>query len=99
TVFAEDEAGPYQRVLPVEAARPVLEVVSCDRDGLEGRLAEAAGHAFDLSAEIPVRARLFELGAEEHVLMLVVHHIAGDGWSMGPLARDLSVAYAARAAG
>ncbi|WP_344929852.1 condensation domain-containing protein, partial [Streptosporangium carneum] len=99
TVFAEDEAGPYQRVLPVEAACPVLEVVSCDRDGLEGRLAEAAGHAFDLSAEIPVRARLFRLDAEEHVLMLVVHHIATDGWSMPLLGRDVAVAYAARTTG
>ncbi|WP_369011202.1 amino acid adenylation domain-containing protein, partial [Streptosporangium carneum] len=99
TVFAEDEAGPYQRVLPVESVPALLETAVCEEARLEERLAEAVGHAFDLSAEIPVRARLFELDAEEHVLVLVMHHIATDGWSMPLLGRDVAVAYAARTTG
>ncbi len=62
-------------------------------------LAAEVGRGFDLSVEPPLRARLFGLGDDTHVLMLVLHHIAADGWSMAPLARDVLLAYTARAEG
>ncbi len=52
-----------------------------------------------MSDEIPFRASLFELEPEQHVLAIVVHHIAADGFSMMPLARDVMLAYTARTVG
>ncbi|MET8875292.1 condensation domain-containing protein [Nocardia sp. NPDC004604] len=56
-------------------------------------------HGFDLTVRPPLRIRLYRLGPEHHVLFGVVHHIAGDGESMGILQRDLLIAYQARALG
>src|SRR4030081_28317 len=58
-----------------------------------------AGGGFDLASEPPLRAHLFALGAHEHVLLLVLHHIAADGWSLAPLARDLGRCYRGRRGG
>ncbi|GDY48199.1 hypothetical protein SANT12839_090810 [Streptomyces antimycoticus] len=100
TVFAEDAEGPYQAVLPGPEARTALTVVpDVARDRLEREIAAAVGHAFDLSGELPLRVWLFETGEREHVLLLLVHHIAGDGWSVPLLARDIVAAYAARRVG
>ena len=66
------------------------------RPDLAAALTAAAAQGFDLSREIPLRAHLFELADDEHVLLIVLHHIAGDGWSLGPLARDLAALYRAR---
>ncbi|WP_367042215.1 non-ribosomal peptide synthase/polyketide synthase [Streptomyces sp. Je 1-332] len=99
TIFAEDAEGPHQVVLDPAEAEPVLTFVPTDESGLRTELDRAAQHVFDLSKEQPLRAWLFELGHDEHVLLLLSHHIASDAWSRTPLARDLTAAYAARCDG
>ncbi|NEY36130.1 amino acid adenylation domain-containing protein, partial [Streptomyces sp. PRKS01-65] len=99
TVFHETSGEPHQVVLEPEAAPCRLSVVAGRPESLDAALKEAARHPFDLTAEPPLRATLFVLGPDEYVLLLLLHHIAGDGWSMGPLSRDLATAYRARCRG
>ncbi len=99
TVFTEVAGEPAQHVLPVGSVAPDFEVVPLAAAALPDTAQADAGYTFDLATELPIRARLYRLSEREHVLMLLIHHIASDGWSLGPIMRDLSVGYRARRAG
>ena len=96
TIFPEDLGSLRQLILEAPNARPTLNVLPVTEATLTEALAAAAQQSFDLSAQIPLRVHLFALRQSEHVLLLVLHHIAADGWSLAPLGRDLACAYAAR---
>ncbi|WP_405994732.1 non-ribosomal peptide synthase/polyketide synthase [Streptomyces sp. NBC_00986] len=97
TVFPERDGRPHQVVLD-EASVP-LHHSRVTETQLPARLTEAAARGFEIDRELPVRAHVFEVSEDEHVLLLVLHHIAGDQWSDGPLWRDLATAYEARREG
>ncbi|WP_460625128.1 amino acid adenylation domain-containing protein, partial [Kitasatospora kifunensis] len=99
TLFPERDGEPRQRILPMTQVLLSLAERDCTEDELAARLAAEAECAFDLTSELPLRPVLFTLAPEVHVLVLVLHHVAGDGWSLAPLARDVSTAYAARVTG
>ena len=97
TVFPLLDGEPVQQIL---AERPVeLLAIQCTADGLAGALAAETRRGFDVTRELPLRAVLFQLAPDHHVLAITLHHIAADGWSLAPLAQDLSRAYNALAAG
>ncbi|WP_335941716.1 condensation domain-containing protein, partial [Streptomyces sp. PTD5-9] len=99
TVFVDVGGVPWQRVLEPDEVEVPLCVVGVAEEDLAGELESAARRGFDLSSEIPLRAWLFDVAPQDQVLLLVMHHIGMDGWSLEPLFRDLSCAYAARAEG
>ncbi len=99
TIFPDEVGVPRQQILDGAASRPVLLEAAVEEADLAAALGRAAGQGFDLASELPLRAHLFAVGAQTHVLLLVLHHIAGDGWSLGPLWRDLAAAYGGRCRG
>jgi hypothetical protein len=100
TTFPAADGEPEQRIAPAEGSGfPLLEHDlggEADPEGELGRLmAEDAGRTFDLERGPLVRGRLVRLGAEDHVLLVAMHHIVSDGWSMEVLTRELSALYGA----
>ncbi|HEV3049034.1 MAG TPA: condensation domain-containing protein, partial [Longimicrobium sp.] len=100
TVFAEADGSPVQVIAPFGGfALPVEDLSGlgeADREAaVRRRAGEEARRGFDLSAGPLFRAALLRLGAEEHVLLLSMHHIVSDGWSIGVLFRELAALYEA----
>ncbi len=89
----------YQDILTPNQADMSWQVVDArgwTPQHLHTAIDEATNYHFDLAAEIPIRATILHTADHQHVLVLLIHHIAADGWSLGPLARDLDTAYTAR---
>uniref|UniRef100_UPI003D77D4A1 amino acid adenylation domain-containing protein n=1 Tax=Nocardia brasiliensis TaxID=37326 RepID=UPI003D77D4A1 len=99
TVYPALDGTGHQVILPAAQATPELAVTHIAPADLPDRLTEFAVAGFDVAAEVPLRMALFGVGADDYVLAVVVHHIAADGTSMAPMARDLTLAYFARSAG
>jgi amino acid adenylation domain-containing protein len=101
TLFPAAEGIPRQLVVQAEQADfgwDVVDATGWSASQLREAVDAVARYTFDLGTEIPLRAKLFRIGGDEHVLIIVVHHIAADGGSIAPLTRDLGVAYASRCA-
>ncbi|WP_043651409.1 condensation domain-containing protein [Nocardia thailandica] len=95
TRFLEGDTGPVQVIEEPAELDVDLAVRPCAEPELADVLGELACRPFDLAGAGPIRARVFVLAPDDVVLALVVHHIAVDGRSLGPLVRDLVTAYLA----
>ncbi len=107
TRFRVREGQPEQHIINVSSIPDVPlnrvdlnDVADTERETvLHQRITDEIHRSFDLTTELPFRATLFRLGAQEHVILFVLHHIVADEWSLGVLRHEFSLLYAACAAG
>nr|QEO73849.1 condensation domain-containing protein [uncultured bacterium] len=102
TAFGSTGGTPHQVVLrPAAVPIPVVDLTAPGRSPEEAaRLADdEAGASFDLEAGRVIRACLLRLDTHLHRLLITVHHLACDAWSVGVLGRELGVQYRAALAG
>jgi len=88
---------PFEMPLPLDDLSTLAEPER-EAEALR-RTVEESNRPFNLSQPPLIRARLFRLSATEHILALVIHHIASDGWSGTLLARELPALYEAETTG
>ncbi|MFJ3934729.1 condensation domain-containing protein, partial [Streptomyces sp. NPDC090029] len=96
TVYTETDGEPRQTVLAPEDTETPFTVRHVPAGDLAETVESEAGHVFDLGRDLPVRFTLLSTTEDEHVLVVLMHHIATDEWSTGPLLTDLDTAYTAR---
>ncbi len=106
TIFPDSADGGYQKVLPMSEVGLGITPIDVTEDELASQLREFAASGFDVTRELPIRVRIYQVqsaavrdGGSEVAVAFVVHHIAADGFSFGPLARDVAFAYVARSHG
>ena len=96
----QDDGTPAGSLLSADHGCRWEQIDLADRiDELSGRLHSLAAQPFDLSRDVMLRASLFRLDDDTHVLIMVLHHIASDGWSRSALFDELAEVYNATVAG
>jgi aspartate racemase len=101
TTFAAIDGEPFQVINPALESRITLidlrDILDATKREIETEriITEEVERPFDLAKDPLLRARLLCLGADDHLLLLTLHHIVTDGWSMGILLKELTVLYEA----
>src|SRR6185312_662899 len=101
TTFSAQGGAPQQLIHPVPLAEPVINLSNHKQAEVEVRRSAylESQRPFDLSRGPLLRASLLRLTSEEHLLVVVMHHIISDGWSMEVFRRELAALYAAYSVG
>lgn len=96
TVIVERDGALVQRIFDPEAHRPFWSKRTVSQSEVYNELINAAQHRFEVTNEAPLRGYVFVVGRNDCVMLFLLHHLAGDGWSRAPFLRDFETAYRAR---
>ncbi|NNH75064.1 amino acid adenylation domain-containing protein [Nocardia uniformis] len=99
TRYPEHDGEPVQQVLTVDEIPLDLNPIAVVNGELHTSMVDFVGLGFDVTVAPPVRARLWRSTPTDHVLVVVLHHISADGYSVAPMTRDLVLAYTSRSGG
>ncbi|ATB48289.1 non-ribosomal peptide synthetase [Corallococcus macrosporus] len=96
TTFPVQGEAPVQVILPAEALRiPVVDLRGQEDTAARRFIRAEVDRPFDLARAPALRTHLLKLAEARHVLVMMLHHIVSDGWSMGILVRELSTLHEA----
>ena len=94
TVILEHEGTAYQQIMPAtDWSLGVTKDLTESEAGVSAEIAELVGKPFDLSRDYMLRADLIKLGQHDHILVVTMHHIASDGWSISILVKEVAALY------
>lgn len=101
TTFPSLDGEPQQVIVPVEHfALETEDVTGCPEEERAAtvirRMEEEGRRPFALERDLPIRVRLLRLKSDEHILLVTVHHIAADAWSLALVTNEVAAVYAAR---
>ncbi|MDL4840524.1 amino acid adenylation domain-containing protein [Aquibacillus rhizosphaerae] len=96
TIFKNNQGEANQYILDAKQIIPSLPLEIVEPSEMDHILQEAVQYRFSLSDEPCCQIRLFDKGKERYTLLVLIHHMVGDGWSLHPFTRDLEQAYHAR---
>jgi arthrofactin-type cyclic lipopeptide synthetase C len=102
TTFVVEDGEPVQQILSAQSSRFYLEehdVRTKDAGRVDQLIAQGMGESFDLLHGPLIRGHLLRHAEDEHTLLITMHHIVSDGWSLGLLSDELTALYTAFVSG
>jgi amino acid adenylation domain-containing protein len=99
-IAGDDDGQPIQLIQEIkEYLVPILDLSDLTEDVRQSRIVDVTkretSRGFDLAHDLMLRARLLKVAKREHILLVTMHHIASDGWSMGILINEFNALYGA----